>query len=329
MNTTQPSLTRSKRMQNAIVRFVAAPASPKPLAVFRILVAGVLLMQALSIAGSIQDLYGERSIVQWSTLGNPQNGISILPDTTHLAWLAKQLAPLGVTVDDCVRGMFLLYVLSLSGLLLGWRSNFSAMIAWLLHLAMNHTGFATIYGVDQFANISLFYCMWMPVGHALSLDCQSGRVKQQATTRARISLRVLQGHLSIAYLATGLEKAVGEQWWNGEAIWRATTLPELAQFDFTWLANVPSLAVAVCLATLIIEVGYPLLIWPTVTRKPMAFAVIGLHASIAMILGLVSFSALMASLTFSAFVINAEPKPGEAVEPIPNELQKLVTISAA
>lgn len=314
MQLLQTPLTRGQRVRNKIINFITAPASPRPLAIMRICVAGVLLLQALSIAGSIQDLYGERAIVQWSTIPGIAGGSGLIPDTPRIQWIARQLLPLGVSVEDSVRGVFLIYVVSLSLLLIGWRSNIAGGIAWLTHLAMNHSGFATIYGVDQFANIALFYCMWMPIGHAFSVDRQSKRVTGEATTTSRICLRILQGHLSIVYLATGLEKAAGEQWWNGEAIWRATNLPELAQYDFTWLAQVPWLATAMCLGTLVVEVFYPLFIWPTKTRKLMAVATLGLHAGIALTLGLISFSALMASLTLSAFLVPAEPAAGEVVE---------------
>lgn len=307
MTTLQPPMTRGQRIRNKIINFITAPASPRPLAVMRICVASILLLQALSIAGSIQDLYGERAIVQWTTIPGMSQGTGLIPDTPRIQWIAKHLMPFGVSVEDCVRGVFLAYVVGLSCMLIGWRSNIAGGIAWITHLAMNHSGFATIYGVDQFANIALFYCMWMPIGNAFSVDRQSGRVSDEATTTSRISLRILQVHLSIVYLATGLEKAAGEQWWNGEAIWRATNLPELSQFDFTWLASVPWLATALCLGTLFVEVFYPLFIWPTKTRKLMAVATLGLHVGIAVTLGLVSFSAIMAGLTFSAFLISAEP----------------------
>lgn len=307
MNPLQPPMTRIQRVQEAVSNFITAPASPRPLAVLRIAVASVLLLQAISIADSIQDLYGERAIVQWSTIPTIHDGPGLIPSTPRIQWVAEKLLPLGVSVETTVRGMFLAYVLSLSCLAIGWRSNIVGGIAWITHLSMNHSGFATIYGVDQFANIALFYCMWMPVGNALSVDSQSGRVSNEATTTSRISLRIFQIHLSIVYLATGLEKAAGEQWWNGEAIWRATNLPEMAQFDFTWLAQWPMLATAMCLGTLFVEVFYPLFIWPTKTRKLATLVTISLHVGIALSLGLLSFSALMAAFTFSAFFISAEP----------------------
>src|SRR5439155_11554901 len=110
-----------------------------------------------------------------------------------------------------------------------------------------------------------------------------------------------------AYFASGVEKAVGEQWRSGEAIWQALMQPALGQLDFSWLAAVPWVAQLACWSTLIIEIGYAVLVWPRRTRTPWAVATIGLHVGIAGFMGLVSFSAVMAGLTLSAFLVSAEP----------------------
>jgi hypothetical protein len=217
------------------------------------------------------------------------------------------LAPQGVSADACVRGVFLLYLAGLGGLLVGWHTRLSAQAAWLAHLALNTSGSTSIYGVDAFANIGLFYCVWMPVGHALSADVHAGRVSGAPSFGARLGLRVVQLHLCIVYFTAGAEKAVGEQWRNGEAVWLAVMQPALGQFDFTWLAGAPWVALLACWGTLVIELGYPVLVWPRRTRKVWAVATIGLHAGIAVFMGLVSFSAVMAVLTLAAFLVSAEP----------------------
>lgn len=304
---TKPSL--GKRLLKRLNDFFTKPASPLPLAVFRIGIAAVLLLQALSIAGNLQELYGERAIVQWSAIGAP----GYHPAVPNVGLIANLLAPLGLTAAQSLQAVYLVYVLSLSCLLIGWRSNISAGVAWITHLAMCSSGFMTIYGVDQFANIALFYLTWMPVGAALSVDCSAGRTSDEPSVTARIALRVLQLHLCIAYVASGIDKGSGEQWWNGEAIWRAVNLPELAQFDMLWLASVPLLAKLLCWGTLALECGYPLILIPKL-RKPMALGVISLHLGIALSMGLLSFSAVMCVLTGSAFLIPSEPAPASIRE---------------
>lgn len=290
------------RLRDDAVSFAAAPASARPLAALRIGLAAVLLFQAFSLAGSLPALYGSRGVVQWSVMEG-----TLPAGMPRIAWLTRALAPLGVSDLLGVRVVFLLYVVSLACLLIGWRTCTGAVVAWLTHLMLKTTGHASIYGVDEFAHIALFYCIWMPVGRTLSLDATAGRAGEDPSVLARVSLRVLQIHLCVVYLSSGIEKATGVQWWNGEAIWRSMMRPDMNMLDVTWLPSVPWLAMALCWGTLAVEIGYAFLVWPRRTRKWMALATLGLHAGIAVGLGLVSFALVMMVLTGSAFLVSAEP----------------------
>jgi hypothetical protein len=297
--TRQPILDR---LVTAFVTFVSAPASAKPLAVLRIGLAGLLLVQALALGGVVTELYGPRGIIPWSIVHD--QAVQGMP---RLSWVVDALASHGVSADTCVRGVYLVYVGSLAGLLLGWHTRLSALVAWLTHLALMTSGNASIYGVDQFALIALFYCVCLPVGDALSADQTLGRVSGAPSPGARLGLRLLQLHMCVVYLSSGIEKASGEQWWNGEAIWRALLCPTSALFDFGWLAWAPWLAVVLCWGTLAVELGYAFLIWPRRTRKLMLLATVGMHAGIALSMGLVMFSAVMIVLNLAAFGFSPEP----------------------
>jgi hypothetical protein len=284
-----------------LARFLFTPASPRPLAVFRVGLASVLLVQAFTLMESLLSLFGNQGIVQWSV-----SALLVRPELPHLSWLASALAPLGVSADACLRGVFMVYVAALAGLLLGWQTRASAIVAWFTHLLLMTTGTTSVYGVDTFAQIALFYCMWMPVGQSLAVD-RWGQ-PDAASAAARLSLRVLQLHLCIVYFSSGLDKAEGMQWWTGDAIWRGLMRPDFNQFDVTWLASVPWLAMLICWGTLLVELGYAFCVWPKRTRALWALATIGLHLGIAVLMGLWSFSALMIVLTGSTFLVSAEPR---------------------
>lgn len=303
------SLVRRSRI--AMLRFWTAPASARPLAIFRLGVAGVLMVQALSLAGNIDELYGPEALVRAEVIDRPDGESSIHPFSPRLRMLDKLLVPIGLTAAATARLTFLIYLAMLTCLLIGWQTRLCAIAAWLTHLALNNAATATIYGVDMFAHISLFYCAVFPVGAAFSLDA-AGR-PDLPTAMNRLGLRVLQLHLCVVYFSSAIEKATGPQWWNGEAIWRAVTLPELATIDMTWLAGVPWLAVFVGWSTLAVEAGYAVFIWPQRTRVLMALSTIGMHVGIGAVMGLVSFSALMVVLTGAAFLVSAEPASVPAV----------------
>ena len=53
-----------------------------------------------------------------------------------------------------------------------------------------------------------------------------------------------------------------------------------------WLADVPWVARAACWATIVVEAGYPVFVWPRRTRVPWVVATIALHVGIAAALSL-------------------------------------------
>jgi hypothetical protein len=297
-----PAVSLPQRIVNGFVRFVATPASPAPLAVFRIGVASVLLFLALSVAQNLLDLYGSRGIVQWEVMDGTIH--EFLP---RLSWVTDTLGRLGIPDGVAVKGVFLVYVASLSALLVGYRTRWAAIVAYLTHLTMKSSAGATIYGVDMFSQIALFYTVWMPVGATLSLDRAAGRETGEPTALSRLGIRVIQIHLCIMYLSCGVEKAMGDDWWNGEAIWCALMRSDLCGFDMSWLASVPLLPKLAGLGTLVIEGFYPIFVWPRRTRTAWALATISLHLGIAIFMGLVSFSAMMSVFTASMFLVSATP----------------------
>ena len=289
-------------------KFFFRPASARPLAVIRIGIALILLAQAMMCASLFFEWYGTAGILQndigeqFSTWGVP-----------HTTQIIRLTAHLGMSERTTLEGLAALYVISLLALLIGFRTRSATFLSWLTHLIFAK-GHFTAYGVDLFAHITLFYGIFMPLGGVLSVDSLIKGPLSPSWT-ARLSLRVLQLHLCLVYFATGIEKSLGIQWRNGEAIWRSLMLPTYRHYDWGVIANVPWLALLLCWGTLIVEIGYPFFIFPRKTRPLWVLLVVSLHAGIAVFLGLHLFAALMALLTFSCFGLS--PDPGAAIIPIP------------
>src|ERR1041385_6594954 len=286
-----PRMRMHSRALAALRNFVAAPASPRPLAFFRIGAGAVLLAQAILIAPHLFLFFGTRGIVQKDLMD-----VLTSPVLPRVSWISSANAALLIC--------FGAYIVSLQLLLFGWHTRAAAIAAWLLHLSLKTSGNASAYGVFEFTTIALFYCAVFPAGAAWSVDAR-GKA-ETSTASARLALRVLQIHLCIVYLSSGLEKLSGEQWRNGEAIWRAIMRPSWDPFDLTWLAFHPWIPLLGCWATLAIEIGYGFLAWPRATRRWIVLATIGMHAGIAVTLGLWSFSALMIVYNVATFGIAAD-----------------------
>lgn len=292
-------------MKKFIYHFIFSPAHPRPLAVLRILLALTLLGQAFSLSTDLVSLYSREGLLQ-GTLADYMRGLAL----PSMGWLENTFAQYSVASSTTVHAVFILYVASLVSLLLGWYTRVSTIICWLTHFLVIVSEFVFVYGVDHFANIFLFFLIWMPSGNDLSMDNLQGRTLDAPTPGTRLALRVLQFELCVIYFSSGVHKALGEQWWNGEAIWRATNLPLFGLVDMYWLAHFEWLAVLSGWVTLLIETGYPFLIFPQKTRKLWVALTILLHVGIAITIGLFSFSIMMAILTFSLFGISYESKKG-------------------
>jgi hypothetical protein len=271
------------------------PSSAAPLAFFRIAIATLGLVQGLWLVGNINLLYGADGLIPWSL----SKGI-VSPWMPQLSWLQPVVAATGAGPDILVYILMGIYMLSLLGLLLGNYTRTSAVAAWAVQFMLINTGFLGAYGVETFMHIGLFYCMIMPVSSMFSIDSY---VKPMAKDNEwnTLSIRVLQLHLCIVYIASGAEKAMGAQWWNGEAIWQTLMQGQFARFDMHWLAQYPLLAKCIGWSTLLIETGYPLfMFWPR-TRPYGYVSVVLLHLSIAVFMGLQLFATIMIIFNTAAF----------------------------
>jgi hypothetical protein len=286
-------MLRLRQWTSGVARWLTEPASPLPLAVLRVSVSVVLLGQALAVSGRVDELFGTSG-----ALSSRVNESMLPAGVPRLSWALAALSPLGVSEAWCMRAVFLVYVAALAGLLLGRYTRPVAVVAWAAHLALTTSGWLTTYGVDAFANIALFYCAVFPTG---------GNGSMAPSVGARAGLRLLQLHLCVVYLFSGVEKGTGVQWWNGEAIWRAVMRPDFAVWDLSWLADYSWVAVVSCWMTLLIEVGYALFVWVRWTRLAWPLLTGLMHLGIAVILGLASFSALMIALNVAAFLVPSEP----------------------
>jgi hypothetical protein len=288
----------------------SASAKPQPLAWFRIGLAAVLLVQAVSQIGHLDDLYGRHGIVGWSV-----NSADLTPGVPNLAWLEPVLSILGLPPGIGLYVAYAIYVVGLFGLLLGYRTRIAAVVAWIAHTALLTSGEMSLYGVDRFAQIGLFYCVWFPVGHALSLDKVTTRVRGEPSFEAWLGIRMLQVHICIAYTATGVEKALGEQWWNGEAIWLAVMCWSNDFVDGSFLANAPWFAQPLGWMTLLLEAGVLLFIWHPRTRQVWLVGVVGMHLGIALLMNLWTFSAVMIVFDVAAFGVPARARVKTTVFP--------------
>jgi predicted DCC family thiol-disulfide oxidoreductase YuxK/uncharacterized membrane protein YphA (DoxX/SURF4 family) len=272
-------------------------ASYKPLAILRIGTAFILLAQGAYLWEYRELLLYDNGYIPWSL--SDQMMEPLLP---RISILAAALAPLGVTSQQATMLVVGAQLVAALCLMLGLGTRASAFVAWLTHLAIMGSGVAYTYGLGKVLLIALFYCLVMPVGREWSLDRRLGRSRSGAVAGedASLSVLVLRLHVCIIYAAAGLSKAVGEQWWTGDALWRALSLPQFQQFDPAPLLAYPFVLQAAALGSVAIQLLFPVLVW-TRLRVATVIAAELLHLGIAIFLGLWLFSGIMIVLNAAAF----------------------------
>lgn len=282
-----------------LIRFwnwFSKPESPVWAAWFRIGVALFSLFKLWSVRHSIIEIWGQYGLVQWAiTRGNMPEWLP------HLGNFALLLEPHGITADQTVQFVVGSYVFALTGLLLGIATRWMAALAWVLDFLLMHAGGGVLYGMDYFTHIALFYCIIAPCGSAITFRRLRAQEPVAECVSAGVTHKMLQVQMCIVYVSSGIEKAMGIQWWNGEAIWRALTLPVFEQFYFGWLAWWPALAMLVGWSVLVAEVGYGFAMWFRRTRLIWLAMIVGMHLGIAMFMGMWLFALVMILLSLGAF----------------------------
>ena len=296
------------------------PVSPRPLAGLRVGLPLLLLVHLVWLSNDFFSLHGSRGIIPWELTDLLRN-----PWVPGLPTLAKAFLPLGISEHTAITLLLSSYAGSLLSLALGIHARLSAFLAWGLHLSLVTSGFASYYGVDQLANSFLFYLFVFPSGRVWRLASHPASLRQDKTIPVGC-LRVMQAHLCVIYLAAGLDKAMGRQWWNGEAIWQTVSQPVFSTFDLSWLASHSWIPMFAGWGTLVVEIGYAFFIWPRRTRKGWCLATIGLHLGTCLFMGLVFFSSVMILLTICLFLIPEEVKE-RAVAPTRGAVQAALLVA--
>jgi predicted DCC family thiol-disulfide oxidoreductase YuxK len=188
---------------------------------------------------------------------------------------------------------------------LGWRTSWVKWFVLIGHISYDNRNLDMGYGVDQILPCLLLILCFAPIGRALSLDrVREVRLAKRKSLRADpprftspwafASTRLMQIQMAVVFFFSATDKLRGDDWWNGDAIWRVFVNSDYYNPFFLnllagryWLVNIATYA------TVLIEIAYPFLIWQRRSRPYMLAAAIFLHLQFAMLMGLFYFSWVM------------------------------------
>ncbi len=184
-------------------------------------------------------------------------------------------------------------------LMLGLFSRTVSVLAFALAVSYaQRVSPGAYFGLDKVNCMLAMYLMLGPCGARYSLDriwrIRKGKhTNTEPRTSANLAIRLMQVHLCIVYLFTGLAKLEGDNWLAGTAVWWAVANLEYQSIDMTWLANWPVLVALATHATVFWELFYCCLIWNRFTRPLMLWGAVLLHSGIALFMGMITFGLAM------------------------------------
>jgi hypothetical protein len=185
-------------------------------------------------------------------------------------------------------------------LMVGFFSRIMAVLAYLIAVSYaNRITPGVYFGLDRINCLLAMYLMLGPCGARYSLD-RIWRLRRGApaeapqSTAANLAIRLLQLHMCIIYLFSGLGKLQGQSWWSGDAMWISSAIPEYQYLlDMTWLVNYPRIVTILTHVTVFWELSYCALVWPRLTRPWVLLLAILVHAGIALSFGMPTFGLVM------------------------------------
>lgn len=271
------------------------------LAVLRIGLGLVIVLYALSLRDDWNYLLGEAG----HGLISRDLGEAILSLESHfvprVGWFVTLGTQFGLPEQTILGSVWTCLVVSGCGLLIGFASRFSAVLAWFLHMCAAKSGAFVSYGVDNFITIALFYLMLSPLPDRYSVDWRVRKSQSSDPQLLGFWRRVLQLHLCVIYFFSGLAKCLSHGWWDGSNVWRALIRPPFNVIDaemlVRWKFLFPVAGILICL----LEIGYPVLIWNKRTRKIWLVGICAMHVGIAFTMGMYLFALIMIVLNVAAF----------------------------
>ena len=218
----------------------------------------------------------------------------------RLGWLVNAGKQLGVSEPTLLDLSWYGLIVASLFLLVGLFCRPAAIAAWLIHLSAVKSGGLVTYGVDALTTTGLFYLALSPLPDRFSLD-RFWRKKIAGSQLLGFWRRVLQLHLCLIYFFSGLTKALGRDWWNGMNLWRSVTRPPFDLIPVETLVRFKYFFPIAGVAVLLLEIGYPFLIWPGRIGRRWLLAILVMHAGIGLAMGMYLFASVMIILNLAAF----------------------------
>jgi hypothetical protein len=276
-------------------RFWFKPVDPATLSLIRLLGGGLLLYTHLIWTFDLSGFIGPDGYT-------PLEFLDELPGREWSVWSVFH----GTSAMWMVWAVHVVALAIFAMLFVGLFSRTTAVLAYVLAVSYAHRVTpGAFFGLDKTNCMLALYLMLGPSGACYSLDRlwrlhRGDNTDPAPSVTANMALRLLQLHLCIVYLFSGLAKLEGVTWKLGTALWWAAANHEYQSLDLTWLADWPLLVALLTHLTIFWELFYCSLVWNRLTRPLVLWMAVLVHGGIALFMGMITFGLAMiiANLAF-------------------------------
>ena len=210
--------------------FFFAPRAPTPIALFRGVYGGLVILTLLLLRPDWLTWYGTHAWVSLRTMQQMEPGarlnlFAIVPQSD--AWI-------GV--------LFWVFLGSAVSLCLGFLTRLNSVIVFLCLTSIQQRNLYITHGGDTFLRLAGFFLIFAPAGADLSMDrlirIRRGKPDPRTQAFSPWAQRIIQFQLALLYFATFCWKAQGAPWIDGTALGYVYHLDELRRFPLpSWFLN--------------------------------------------------------------------------------------------
>ncbi len=275
--------------------FWFSPTSPSTLSAIRVLVGAMLLYTHAVWSLDLEAFFGPRGWLPPELMQQVHQAVNGPDGPARLVW----------SYFDYIQSPTVLWIVHLLALVVffllmaGLFSRTMALLAYVIAVSYaNRITPGADFGLDKINCMLALYLMLGPCGARYSLD-RLWRLRRGAppevppSVGANFAVRLIQMHMCIIYLFSGMAKLQGDMWWSGDAVWYAIANLEYQSLDLTWLVNHPWLVYLMTHVIVFWELSYCALVWPRLARPWVLGMAVLVHGGIALALGMATFGLAM------------------------------------
>lgn len=194
---------------------------------------------------------------------------------------------------------------------IGLFTRTSTAVLWVLIGSMIHRNLLIVNGEDLVIRVILWWGLFMPLGHALSVD-ERWRIRR-AIARGETptprplpmmwATRMLQLNIVAIYAFSLPLKIVRDTVWrDGTAMYFALINDNWSRLPWPELIYYRPVSMGMSWMALLAEGSFVFLVWPRRTRVPMVLIMTTFHVGIAIVLQNVVFFSLSMVVSYWAFI---------------------------